>query len=33
MKVELAVMKGALERFVELAAEDSAEHLTGRKKS
>jgi len=31
MKVELAVMKGALERFVELAAKDSAEHL-GRKK-
>jgi len=31
MKVELAVMKGALERFVELAAKDSAEHLDGKK--
>src|SRR5712691_399561 len=31
MKVELAVMKGALERFVELAAKDCAEHLDGKK--
>src|SRR5260370_25608893 len=31
MKVELAVMKGALKRFVELAAKDSAEHLDGKK--
>jgi hypothetical protein len=31
MKVELAVMKGTLERFVELAAKDSAEHLDGEK--
>ena len=31
MKVELAVLKGALERFVELAAKDSAEHLDGKK--
>ena len=31
MKVELAVMKGALERFVELAAKDSAEHPDGKK--
>ena len=32
MKVELAVMKGALEGFVELAAEYAAEHLDGKKK-
>ena len=31
MKVELAVMKSALERFVELAAKDSAEHRDGKK--
>ena len=31
MKVELAVMKGTLERFVELAAKDSTEHLDGKK--
>src|SRR6267378_7113935 len=31
MKVELTVMKGALERFVELAAKNSAEHLDGKK--
>ena len=31
MKVELAVMKGALEHFVELAAEYAAEHLDGKK--
>src|SRR5205809_2341051 len=31
MKVELAVLKGALERLVELAAKDSAEHLDGKK--
>src|SRR5260370_12937665 len=31
MKVEVAVMKGALERFVELAAKDSAEHLDRKK--
>jgi hypothetical protein len=31
MKVELAIMKGALERFVELAAKDSAEHVDGKK--
>ena len=31
MKAELAVMKGALERFVELAAKDAAEHLDGKK--
>ena len=31
MKVELAVMKGTLERFVELAAKDSAEHFDGKK--
>ena len=31
MKVELAVMKGAFERLVELAAKDSAEHLDGKK--
>ncbi len=29
MKVEPALMKGALERFVELAAKDSAEHSDG----
>src|SRR5208283_5083606 len=28
---ELAVMKGTLERFVEFAAKDSAEHLDGKK--
>jgi hypothetical protein len=31
MKVELAVMKGTLERFVEFAAKDSAEHPDGKK--
>jgi hypothetical protein len=31
MKVELAVLKGALARLVELAAKDSAEHLDGKK--
>ena len=31
MKVELAVMKGALERFAELAAKGSAKHLDGKK--
>jgi hypothetical protein len=31
MKVELAVMKGTLERFVELAAKDATEHLDGKK--
>src|SRR6267378_3173435 len=31
MKVELAVMKGTLERFVEFAAKDNAEHLDGKK--
>ena len=31
MKVELTVMKGALERFVELAAKDATEHLDGKK--
>ena len=31
MKFELAVMKGTLERFVEFAAKDSAEHLDGKK--
>jgi hypothetical protein len=31
MKIELAVMKGTLERFVEFAAKDSAEHLDGKK--
>src|SRR6266478_7838221 len=31
MKVELAVMKGTLDRFVEFAAKDSAEHLDGEK--
>jgi hypothetical protein len=31
IKVELAALKGALERFVELAAKDSAEHLDGKK--
>ena len=31
MKVELAVMKGALERFVELATEEAAERLDGKK--
>src|SRR6267154_6200026 len=33
MKVELAIMKGALERFVELAAKDSAEHFDRKKES
>src|SRR5260370_14014789 len=32
MKVEFAVMKGALEGFVELAAEYATEHLYGKKK-
>jgi hypothetical protein len=31
MKGELAIMKGALERFVELAAKDATEHLDGKK--
>ena len=31
MKVELAVVKDALERFVELAAKDATEHLDGKK--
>ncbi len=31
MKGELVVMKGALERLVELAAKDSAEHRDGKK--
>src|SRR5258708_17720834 len=31
MKGELAVMKGALERFVELSAKDVTEHLDGKK--
>ena len=31
VKVELAVMKGALERFEELAAKDATEHLDGKK--
>jgi hypothetical protein len=31
MKVELAVSKGALERFVELSAKDVTEHLDGKK--
>ena len=31
MKIELAVMKGTLERFVEFAAKDSAEHPDGKK--
>ena len=31
MKVELAILKGALERLVELATKDSAEHLDGKK--
>src|SRR6202047_1996461 len=31
MKGELAVMKGTLERFVELAAKDATEHLAGKK--
>src|SRR5260370_27242796 len=31
MKGELAVMKGKLERFVELAAKDATEHLDGKK--
>ena len=31
MKVELAVMKGTLERFVELSAKDVTEHLDGKK--
>src|ERR1700720_735283 len=31
MKGELAVMKGMLERFLELAAKDAAEHLDGKK--
>src|SRR5712664_2344386 len=31
MKGDLAVMKGTLERFVELAAKDATEHLDGKK--
>src|SRR5258708_6044034 len=31
MKVELAIMKGALERFVEFSAKDVTEHLDGKK--
>ena len=31
MKVELAIMKGALERFVELSAKDATEHLDRKK--
>src|ERR1700719_2522064 len=31
MKVELAIMKGALERFVELSAKDVTEHLDRKK--
>ena len=31
MKVDLAVMKGALKRFVELAAKDATEHPDGKK--
>ena len=31
MKVELAIMKGTLERVVELAAKDATEHLDGKK--
>ena len=31
MKVDLAVSKGALERFVELSAKDVTEHLDGKK--
>src|SRR5258707_1146396 len=31
MKVELAIMIGALERFVELSAKDVTEHLDGKK--
>ena len=31
MKGELAVMKGTLKRFVELAAKDATEHLNGKK--
>jgi hypothetical protein len=31
MKVELAIMKGALERFAELSANDVTEHLDGKK--
>ena len=31
MKGELAVMKRVLERFLELAAKDAAEHLDGKK--
>jgi len=31
MKVELAVPKGTLECFVELAAKDATEHLDGKK--
>ncbi len=33
MKVELAIMKGALERFVELSAKDVTEHLDGKKET
>ena len=31
MKGELAIMKGTLERFVELAAKDATEHRDGKK--
>jgi hypothetical protein len=31
LKVELAILKGALERLVEFAAKDSAEDLDGKK--
>jgi hypothetical protein len=31
MKVELAIMKGAFERFVELSAKYVTEHLDGKK--
>ena len=31
MKGELVVLKGTLERFVELAAKDATEHLDGKK--
>src|SRR6202521_4415821 len=33
MKVELAIMKGALERFVELSAKDVTEPLDGKKEN
>ena len=31
MKIELAIIKGALERLVELSAKDATEHLDGKK--